>query len=382
MSTPAETSAREDFAREAALIGVLVLMQVMVTSGIAYEAPETEPRDALAYVLLVIGPLGLFLRRVDAALPVLVSLLSLGVYLVLGYPFGPVVLSFAFSLIIAQLDGRRLVAWTATALFVGFLVAALTWRFGQPMEQDKVVGISSIMVVVTVVSEQVRVRRESARQRERAQAEEALRVAGDGRLQLARDLHDVLAHSLSVINVQAGVALHLLGDREQVESSLNVIRTTSRDTLSEIRGTLNSLRGETEAPTAPTASLKDLGRLVRAARDAGVTTTTEVELGGRELPARVDIAAYRIVQEALTNVTKHSTARRAKVGIRLDENVLVVRVSDEGRARTLDQDRSGAGHGIHGMRERATELGGSLNAGQRRYGGFVVEARLPLGDGS
>ncbi|RBQ15617.1 sensor histidine kinase [Spongiactinospora rosea] len=202
---------------------------------------------------------------------------------------------------------------------------------------------------------------------EHGKEEEARRRALEERLRIARDLHDVLGHNLSLINVQAGAALHRLADHpEQAAPALATIKETSRDTLRELRATLGVLRqGDPERPPG----LAGLGELIGR---CGLDVRTDVagELTG--LPPEVDTAAARIVQEALTNVARHSGVRAATVRIRRSGGTLLVEVDDEGHGTPC-----APGYGITGMRERAAALGGTLTAGPRPGGGFRVAAEIP-----
>jgi signal transduction histidine kinase len=209
-----------------------------------------------------------------------------------------------------------------------------------------------------------------------------LRKPTEERLQLARDLHDVVSYSFATISVQAGAALHRAQERPELAvEALEAIRSASKEALNEFRGLIARLRRieEPEAASSP-AGLGRLEALGATTTAAGVTTTVRVEGRPRPLPAAVDAAAYRIVQESLANVLRHARAASALVTIRYERDRLSLEVSDDGRSAVLaDRDRSdGSGHGIAGMRERADALGGELEAGSRAEGGFCVRARLPI----
>jgi len=225
------------------------------------------------------------------------------------------------------------------------------------------------------VSELARVRREQwARERaERARAER--RRADEERLRIARELHDVLAHSISVINVQAGVGLALLdSDPEQARTALTTIKAKSKEALGEVRQVLDTLRAPGAAPRTPAPGLDRLPELVEQAASAGLTVTVEGE--PPRLSPGADLAAFRIVQEALTNVVRHSGSREARVHIEHGEGRLRLTVDDDGPA--TGADAGGTGNGLAGMRERAAALGGTIEAGTRPDGGFRVLAVLPI----
>jgi signal transduction histidine kinase len=207
---------------------------------------------------------------------------------------------------------------------------------------------------------------------ERGRDEAARRQAVEERLRIARELHDSLTHSISVIRVQAGVAVHLARKRgEEVPAALQAIEEASSDASRELRATLSVLRDQ-DGHTG----LDQLPGLVSRASAAGLTVTVTVTGTECQLPADVDWAAYRIVQEALTNVTRHSGQASARVQVGYGAAALTVRVDDEGNG-TRGQPLA-PGMGITGMRERATSLGGQLQAGPRPGGGFRVQAELPL----
>ncbi len=209
------------------------------------------------------------------------------------------------------------------------------------------------------------------------------RRASEERLDIARELHDVLAHSISMINVQAGVALELMEQRpEQARTALTTIKQASRDALVEVQAVLGALRQAGEpAATAPTPGMANLDRLVSGARAAGLRVEVHVDGEPRPVPVGTDLAAYRILQESLTNVVRHAgaTAVTVTVGYRLRE--LTLEVADDGRTEANGHG-PGSGSGIAGMRERAEALGGELDTGRRLGYGFRVLARLPLPDGA
>ncbi|GGZ61953.1 hypothetical protein GCM10010371_21680 [Streptomyces subrutilus] len=204
------------------------------------------------------------------------------------------------------------------------------------------------------------------------------------RLRIARELHDVVAHSIGIIAIQAGVGSRVIQTRPaEAREALRAIETTSRETLSGLRRTLVSLRraerGATASepsPLAPSPGLADVERLAAATADAGVRV--DVRRGGeqRPVPTDIDLSAYRIVQESLTNVVRHAATERCRVAIDYRDGELLVEVVDDGRGTT--GDGSAHGFGIIGMRERVGLVGGRLTAGPRPEGGFRVAARLPL----
>ncbi len=220
-----------------------------------------------------------------------------------------------------------------------------------------------------------------------ASAEQSARHAViDERLRIARELHDVVAHGLSVIAVQAGVGRHVASVRpEEAAKALGAIEVASRQTLAEMRGLLSVLHTEdpSSAPAAPAPGLSDLESLVRQMDDAGLATALLIDGEARPLGAAVEVSAYRIVQEALTNIVKHARhARHAEVLVSYRDNELIVDITDDGlpvrNPGAPGPPMEACGHGLTGMRERATALGGRLDAGPRPQGGYRVTARLPM----
>jgi signal transduction histidine kinase len=210
-----------------------------------------------------------------------------------------------------------------------------------------------------------------------AREADAERRLGDERLRIAREVHDVVAHAMVAINVQSGVAAHLLDhDTEQAREALLQIKRTSGDALADLRATLGLLRDPGQAaPVGPASGLDDLDAVAGQLRAAGVEVTVDVDTVGT-VPTPVQSAAYRIVQEALTNVLRHAGAQRVTVVVRADDDMLTILVADDGKG--AGQPSSSSGAGVRGMRERAEALGGSLHAGPGAEGGWRVEATLPL----
>ncbi|GGV31175.1 two-component sensor histidine kinase [Actinomadura cremea] len=218
-----------------------------------------------------------------------------------------------------------------------------------------------------------------AAEAERTREEAALRRAGEERLRIARELHDSLTHSISIIKVQAGVAVHLARRRgEDVPSALLAIQEASGDAMRELRATLEVLR-DSDSPDGEAAAsgLDRLDELVERARSTGLPATVTVSGTPSALPDEVDRAAYRIVQEALTNVSRHAGGAAAAVRVDYGDATLVVQVDDDGKADPDDPPVPGTG--LLGMRERVAALGGRLRAEPRAEGGFTVRAELPLG---
>jgi signal transduction histidine kinase len=219
--------------------------------------------------------------------------------------------------------------------------------------------------------EEERLRREAEAQREQ---EQERRRAADERVRIAQELHDILAHSLSLINVRASVALEL---PEEVRPALLAIKQASRDGLAEVRSVLASLHPEgAPAPRTPAPDLSRLDDLVGQASAAGLEVAVQTVGTRRALPAAVELAAYRIVQEGLTNIMRHSEARTATVVLQYGERQLLLGVGDPGPAQRKPDGHDG-GRGVIGLQERAASLGGYAIAGSDGLGGFMVMAALP-----
>jgi signal transduction histidine kinase len=362
---------------------VIAIVQVAGSFGAAHRHAEPHVRslDALAVVLLLAGPVALlFRRRAPGAVLLFVMAVTL-VYVVSDYPEGPVYLSLVVALFGAIFMGRRTLALIASVgCYVAFMW--LPWLVGTKSAPSlgALLGVGAWLVVIFTIAEIVRVRRTGAMEAWRTRDEEAKRRASEERLRIAQELHDVLAHNISLINVQAGVALHLMDEQpDQARTALTAIRDASKDALGELRSVLDILRQSGEAPPrSPTAGLADLARLVAGAEATGLTVHVDVVSPLPPLLPGVDLAAYRIVQEALTNVTRHARAHAATVQISADDGQLVVEVSDDGLGAAAAPSVVGGGNGIPGMRERAAALGGKLEAGPRPGIGFAVRAVLPV----
>jgi signal transduction histidine kinase len=270
--------------------------------------------------------------------------------------------------------------------YVGSLwLAPLVW--GQPLATlDGALILGGWLAVLVVAAELVRMRRERVAVARAARQAEGRRRASDERLRMARDLHDVIGHNISLINVQAAVGLDLFDSQpEQARAALAAIKTVSKDALGELRTLLAALRQEgDEAPRSPAAGLDQLGELVALTRAVGLRVALETTGSPVALPAAADLTAYRIVQEALTNITRHAPGATVTIRIGYRPDAVLVEVVDTGCPDLTPVSpangaiRVGNGTGIDGMRQRATALGGGLEAGPRPGGGFRVAARLPV----
>ncbi|MFI7347372.1 sensor histidine kinase [Streptomyces sp. NPDC049936] len=362
----------------------LITAFVLIGSNFAAhaQAGQRAGLDPFARVLLFVTGAALLWRQRHPVPVVFGTAAATLLYLGSGYPYGPVFVAVAVACFSAVVTGHRRAAWTAmVTLWAGHaLVSHWLYRWLPPSGDSAAswgeeIVIATWVVAIVALSELARTRREQwARERaERAQA--AKRRADEERLRIARELHDVLAHSISVINVQAGVGLALLdSDPEQARTALTTIKDQSKEALGEVRQVLDALRTPGDAPRAPAPGLDRLPELVEQAASAGLTV--EVEGESPRLSPGTDLAAFRIVQEALTNVVRHSGSRYARVRLDRDGRTLRLRVDDDGPA--THADAGGSGNGLAGMRERAAALGGTIEAGPRADGGFRVLAALPI----
>jgi len=298
-------------------------------------------------------------------------------------PYDTAVFVLAVALFnVARLGDRRrsLIVGAGTAVF---LVAVIMIVASDHIARNTGLRLG-VALGALVLGDAVRSRRE-LREARREQdlrisherEQESRRRVADERLRIARDLHDAVAHALVAINVRAGVAAHL-HPSEDSDGALTDIRTVSAEALNDLRATLSLLReADDPAPTAPTLDLASTTQLLDHAKAAGLDVDVDVELNGHTIPIAVEQAGFRIVQESLTNVMRHAAASCARIRLRVEANVLLIDVNDNGTGGA-----SGApGHGLRGMSERAAALGGEVSAGPGERGGWQVHARLPLTHG-
>jgi len=351
----------------------------------AADLQSDAPRaiDHLAYLLVVVAAGSLLLRRRAPWVALALDTAAVAGYLAAGYPYGPILLTVpAMAFGLAMVWPRRRAAWAVGGGLL-VLIGASVVRGIYAEDGDAWLQLlrnwlvwSTIVAALFAIGASARVRRESTAG---VRAEQARRAASEEQLRMAQELHDVVGHGLAVIAMQAGVALHVLDrEPEKVRESLEAIRTMSRESLEGLRTELAQLRaGSGDAPERrPVPGLADVDVLVQRIRDGGVEVRLDAPPAG-DVPTEVGAAAYRIVQESLTNVLRHAGADRATVVLRAEGDALVVEVEDTGSGRLADGTDLG-GNGIHGMRERAESLGGRLEAGPRTTGGFRVRAVLPL----
>lgn len=373
------------------LAGFVALFQVRGTLLVAAGDPARALARPYGAGYLLLGGTGLALlarRRYPTVVFAALAALSAGYYLA-GYPDGPgwVGLFVAAYTVAAYGDGHR----SLRVLTAGLGGLAMVWLLTADLSPLRAAGWVffriGAAVMAAALGESVRSRRvlaEQAIQRaeraERDKETEARQRVDAERLRIARDVHDTVAHALAAITVHAGVTAHLLDQQpEQARHTLVTIEQASIRALRELRHTLGVLRDTDDR--APTPGLAQVEHLAAIARDAGVHVTVEVDGHNPDVPASVDHAAYRILQESMTNVVRHAAATRATIALRYRDDRLRIEVRDDGTgsgaAADTDLD-AGTGRGIVGMRERAALLGGHLCAAPHPDGGFQVRADLPL----
>jgi len=372
---------QRDWRIDVALALLVGAIAIIGTYFVGPHQPDRRALDTVAFALLTTGAAALIFRR---KYPGGVLIFAMGItllYLLLDYPKGPNFLSMIIAYFTAMMQGRRLIVWAVLAAeFVLFPWMPYVLGNEPAPTSTEIFGLAGWLLVGATVAEISHIRQQRLIP---SREEEARRRAGEERLRIAHELHDVLGHHISLISVQAGVALHLMDKQpEQARVALAVIRDASKEALRELRSVLDVLRqGHEAAPRAPSPGLASLSDLVARAAEAGlqVQTTVSGDLDG--LPASVDLTAFRIIQEALTNVMRHSGQHSAHVQVTCNAHELTLQIDN---AVGSEASRAGLGHGIQpgqgilGMQERATALGGVVEAGLRPDGGFRVFARLPL----
>ncbi|MFI0355766.1 sensor histidine kinase [Actinomadura sp. 9N407] len=365
--------------------GLLAMGMAVLVTAIVVLTPRTGALDIAAALA---GSLALVAWRRAPLVTLLVSTVFMLVLTVHGQP-GPVA---AYPVMVAVFAatwaGRLPAAALASVVFLGTDLAVNLPEITESVEglqgSTLLIGWFVAAGVAATVTRHRQAYLEEAERRaaeaEHTREEAALRRASEERLRIARELHDSLTHSISIIKVQAGVAVHLARGRgEDVPPALLAIQEAGGDAMRELRATLEILRDTDPSDRdAPGSGLDRLDDLVERARSAGLPATVTVSGTSRELPPEVDRAAYRIVQEALTNVSRHAGGAAAVVRIDYADGTLAVQVDDDGEA---DPDAPPIpGTGLLGMRERVAVLGGRLRAEPRPEGGFTVRAELPLGE--
>ncbi|TQJ15917.1 signal transduction histidine kinase [Kribbella jejuensis] len=356
---------------------VLAVFLVVGTYGAARGQTDRQHPDALMVVLLLIAALALFWRSTHPVPVLWVIAAATLVYMLREYPWGPVVIPFVIAVFTTIRLGHRSAGWAGLiSLYVGHVGGRLILGLNQDgIYQVLLVGLC--FCLLGFVAELFRAHRDRVMAAAKTRREEELRRAGEERLRIAQELHDVVAHHISLINVQASTALHLVDRQpEQAAPALSAIKDASKEALVELRSIVGILRQSDEsAPRQPVAGLDHLDHLVSRTKRAGLDVHKIVHGDPRPLPTGLDRAAFRIIQESLTNVVRHAKATSATVRIQYGEQALVLQIDDNGESLTAQPQE---GNGISGMRERATALGGTLTVIRTPAGGLRITATLPV----
>jgi signal transduction histidine kinase len=377
-------------------LGVVVVVGVLSVADVASAASTTEdwqhPVDALAYVLVLAGSVSLYWRRrapiavlaFVTAVVVTMYLREYGAFLsVLGLP--------AIYAVAAHEDHRRRAWWAIFISCTALVVAAGVSLLDRPEGFAYLTAVSMIGFLAAgaaagvVIRNRERIFVDTERRAAQAEADrlaEAERAVVRERGRIAREMHDVVAHSMSVIAVQAAAGREIVhSNPDKAADVFERIETVGREALAELRRMLGVLRetGDEQTSLTPQPGIGDIAGAVEQSCAVGVETTLVVEGDQRPLAPGVELAAYRIVQEALTNVRKHAGGSASvTVHITYEPQEVMIEVIDDGRGAVTSLSRSGGGHGLIGMRERVEIYGGELTSGPRPGGGFVVRAVLPV----
>lgn len=363
------------------LVGVLnavIVLTWTLAQWVLHVRDTKGLNESLAWTVLFISCAVLFFRSSFPLTATLIAMACTIVYYPASSTDGPMLLAFVIALYTLAALGRIIAAGVIAGLvFLTVVISEVMADFAHMTESETFMlggWIVAVPAIGAVVAHYRRYRAETAV----ALAETQLRSVAEERLRIARELHDAVGHHLSLINVQTAAALRKLRKDPlyRTEETLQVIADTSQLSLRELRAMVGVLRepGE-DSPTGPGPSLDQLPSLVAAAQASGL----EVELrrdGSAVLPVAVDAAAYRVLQESLTNVLRHAKAKHVQIKVVTGTSTLAVAVIDDGVGDA--KGAKAAGNGLTGMRERAESLGGTFNAGPRDDGGFIVEATWPL----
>ncbi|MCU1508430.1 MAG: sensor histidine kinase [Glaciihabitans sp.] len=340
---------------------------------------SSTPAELLIdFALAIVGPLALLGARRFPGPVVAIVAAAASLDLFLGAASnGPPYIALAFAIVGAIARGARLWAWISIAVcWVTSLVVAM--MLGLTWEPFRIALTTLGILVLMGIGEGMRTRKERYERVSQVIAQRRQSEVQAERVRIARELHDVLAHSLSQINVQAGVGLHLMDAQpDKAKDALASIKETSKTALDEVRSVLGVLRADggtnPDAPLVPEPDLSRLAGLAASVTSQGVEVALEGSLV--DVPQATQLAIYRIVQESLTNVLRHAHARHATVELREENGQYAVTITDDGTAPA--PTGTSDGRGLLGMSERAELLGGELSAGPVEGGGFRVDARIP-----
>jgi signal transduction histidine kinase len=370
------------------LIAAAIYLMVVFGPMIRPHA-ESGPLTSTGVLLGAVVCGALVFRRWRPRPVLVVATAGMVAYLVLGGLSSPLMLAEMLAIYTVALGSSRrttlriAIVVTLVLTGTGILFGAASWI------SSEIVGLAAQAALGAAVGDAVRsgssyvtAIKERALRAERTREEEARRRVMEERLRIARELHDVLAHHIALINVQAGVAAHVLeAEPGQAREALSHIRTAGRAALEELRTTVGLLRqpnSPEDLATEPAPGLDRLPQLIASFEASGLLVEQRIQGEPRELPATVDLTAYRVVQEALTNVSKHSGGACAVLRLGYGPGGLCVEVTDDGIGGDGTEGSEGTGHGLLGMRERALAVGGTFSAGPGPDGGFQIRTVLPL----
>jgi signal transduction histidine kinase len=324
----------EDRVRRIALPVVLSLVAVGGSFGASRGQPESRDADWFMVVLLLIGSVSMYWLR-TRPIPVLwATVASTLVYMLMQYAYGPVIFAFVIAVFTNIRLGHRSAGWSAlAALYLGHVGGRIILGISE-LGIYQILLVGTCFTVLGFVAELFRAHRDRVTAAARTRREAELRRAGEERLRIAQELHDVVAHHISLINVQASTALHLVDRQpEQAAPALSAIKDASKEALVELRSIVGILRqSEESAPRQPVPGLDRLDHLISRTSRAGLEVHTAVHGDPRPLPSGLDRAAFRIVQESLTNVVRHAHATSATVRIQYGEHALVLQIDDDGQS--------------------------------------------------
>ncbi|WP_158607615.1 sensor histidine kinase [Flexivirga caeni] len=329
--------------------------------------------DAVAISVGLVGMAAVLARRISPLASLVVPCVAVGVYLLRNYPNGPTYFLLPLGVFCFGFYGERRLALRLGPLAV-LAVALCAWLGGGPNLITRVTIVVSWGIAALVLAEWLRTVADRALERRKVVQQQQMRAQVQQQLELARDLHDSVAHALTAITVQAALAERLAYDEpRQAAEAARAARIASRDALAELGAIVGSLREPGTAPTRPQPDLREIDELVERAREAGLHVNVDRgQLQG--IPAPVQAAAYRVVQEGLTNAVRYAPGGRLRLVLRSDGTELRVELTDDGPAIGSIAQPPGGGHGLVGMTERVRATGGVLRHGPRPEGGYAIQA--------
>ncbi len=366
-------------------LGIAMGVIIMVFSGVGPSGVDRHPIDAAAAGLAVAATVAVVARRMVPLFALLAANAITVTWFLIGYDgrlitIAPLIATYT----VASCRGWRL-GIVGGLISIAATMVAIRSFFQASWYDDRTINAATLVAATVALGAAVHYHhayvkqaQEQAERLAETRAEQALRLAAEERLEIARELHDVFGHTMAAVSVQAGVAVHVMNRRpHQAAEALTAIKRVSDEGLAEVQVLLAILRGEDPGTAAFPGRLAHVGKLVATTRDGNLPVEFTVSAAVRQLPVEVEVAAYRIVQESLTNVRRHARADAVWVEIDYGDRDLTVVVRDDGAGPADAADDVG-GHGIVGMRMRTVELGGIFSAGRLPTGGFEVRAVLPV----